>query len=200
MPEDAEIKNAVIESNVKQLADLRSNPSPQSAERAIKLAVETTNMVFGAEPQSPGDQLAQESGKARYDAGGKLRIWGAEKQWEVWIDGNDDDKKNADLQAKRDLVQKACDAGLRDESAEVAGKIAVREMAKVKAQRELMSLAGSSSLSAAREKLEVFRERQQDLERNERKAKNWTVTARTNFDELPEMKRLHEIRDKVLRK
>src|SRR5258706_15069880 len=97
MTENAEGQNELLQNNVKQLAALRNQSTAQAAETAIKLAAQTANMLFSREQTGSEDPLAQEAGKARYDAGGNVKIWGTEGEWNVVVVGSEKDRNNPDL-------------------------------------------------------------------------------------------------------
>lgn len=199
MAGETEIENAALESNIRELSSLRKDGTAQAGERALKLASDCVGILFKGEPEPPTEEgkLAKAAGEARFAAGRKVQIWGTEGKWSVWIDGNDTDKADPNLEEKRQLIQKACDAGLRNQSGEVASNIAVTEVAKVKVEEDLLSMAGGRDLSTPREKADVIRPRLVELHSKEQQARYWMLTNRTNFDEVPQVARLHETRDKV---
>lgn len=199
MADETETENAALVDNLRQLISLRKDGSAQAGKRALKLASDCVGVLFKGEPEPETEEakLAKDAGEARFAAGGKIQIRGDEQKWKVWIDGNDADKQDADLESKRELVQRACDAGLKKQSGDVASQIAVKEVARVKVEGDLLALAGSRDLSNLEEKREVLRPRKQELYANEQHARHWTLTNRTNFDEVPQVRRVQELRDKV---
>lgn len=185
-----ETEQVALQGNVGELIGLRAKPNREAAERALALASDCVGLLFkgSPEPEDEAEKLAKAAGEARYSAGPTIKIWGQEGKWDVWIDGNEaGGEQDQGLEDERVLIQKACDVGLREQSGEVAGRMAVADVNKVKVETRLLQLAGANDLSQPPEKAEVFRARLVELHKAEGKANYWTITNRTDFDETPEM-------------
>lgn len=97
-------------------------------------------------------------------------------------------------------MQEAVNAGLHEEMLRVAEHMAIRDKMKVLIEKKLLAMAGARSFTTSKEKLEVFDERYSDQDVKMRRAENWTVVKRINYDDLPEMKKLQELRLEALSK
>ena len=107
-------------------------------------------------------------------------------------------KDDADLQKKRDLIQKVCDDGLKEETTVVAEKFAIDQAARTRAERELLEMAGSNSLlMEAREKSEILWKRLSELDDRAAHAGYWVITRGTDLEGLPGLKRLADVRERA---
>jgi hypothetical protein len=195
MLEFGETEQGALQNNVQELIGLRASPDKEAAERALQLSADCMRMLFrdSPEPQGEADELARAAAEARYLAGPQIHIWGREGDWEVWIDESEVGEDPAEeLEERRQLIQRACDAGLREKTGEVAGQMAVTDANKAGVEARLLRLAGANDLSQSAEKAEVFRTRLCELQEVEKRAGYWTITKRTDFGETPEMKVVEE--------
>ena len=186
----SELEQAALQNNVGELIGLRAKPGREAAERALALASDSVGLLFKGSPE-PVDEagiLAKAAGEARYSAGPMIRIWGQEGHWNVWIDGSEvGSTPDQDPETKRALIQQACDAGLREQSGKIAGEIATTDVNKARVETRLLQLAGANDLSQPSEKADVLTVRLGELHKIETKARYWTITNQTNFDNTPEM-------------
>ncbi len=194
MTQETEVlEQEALQSNIKKLIQLRDERGIESAEQAIRLAQDSVGILFKEEPEPEGEEekLAAQAGRARFESGIKIQIWGNEGNWDVFIP--EEYQKDEHFQSQRDLVQKACDAGLRSQTDEAAGRLAVDTMARSTVERKLLQLAGSNDLNQPPEKSDRLVSRLRELRTREEVTRYWTITARTDFNQLPEIRRVSDV-------
>lgn len=199
--EIGETEKTALEDNIRGLMALKADGSEQAAKRTLELVDDSMGILFkgGSEPEPATEKgkLAQAAGKAKYEAGASIQIWGNDEKWTAWTKGDEADN-GSELEAARKTIQDACDAGLRPQLNEVADKLAVDSAIRVKTEKVLLELAGGLNfLAMSSEKKVIFRARLADLNEEEAKANQRTAAQRIDFSEVPQVVQVNAIASKV---